>query len=135
MDLQEALNGLATFQAMLPDVQAALKERAVQEAVAGGAAVIVRPEYFRLPVRAERGKPANTDPWFALNQWEWQSEIEEGFKDWYEVNEGSGRKKIMISYEGARVWLAAKMAKQQKKRKSGTRGSTSLPLSNKEDAA
>lgn len=116
MDLTNALQQLAELQSVLPAMQQALKEKAVQEAVAGGAAVIVRPEYFPRPIRARTGEPANVDPWFCLNQWEWQAEMEAGFAGWYEVNEGSGRKKIMINYEAARAWLAAKMSGQQERR-------------------
>lgn len=116
MELTTLQQQLAALTAALPQIQQQVKERAVQEAIAGGAVVRIVPEYFQRPIRAKTGEPANVDPWFSLNQWEWQAEIEAGFAGWYEVNEGSGRRKTMINYEAARLWLAAKMSGQQQRR-------------------
>jgi hypothetical protein len=116
MDLTEALKGLAAVQSLLPALQAQLKERAVQEAVAGGAAVIVRPEFFPRPVRAQKGCPGHVDPWFGLTQMDWNAEIRAGFSGWFETTEGSGKPKVMINYDAARVWLGQKMERQQKNR-------------------
>lgn len=116
MDLTTLQKQLADLSAALPLIQEQVKERAVQEAIAGGAVVRIVPEYFQRPVRAKKGEPAHVDPWFSLNQWEWQAEIEAGFAGWYEVNEGGGRKKTMINYEAARAWFAAKMSGQQQRR-------------------
>jgi len=117
MDLTEALKGLAAIQSLLPSIQEQLKERAVQEAVAGGAAVIVRPEYFPRPVRVPKGQPGHLDPWFGLTQIDWNNEINAGFSGWYETTEGSGKPKVMINYEAAREWLGRKMGHQQQNRK------------------
>lgn len=117
MDFTETLKGLAAIQSMLPALQEQLKERAVQEAVAGGAAVVVRPEYFQRPVRAQKGQPGHVDPWFGLTQTDWNNEIRSGFTGWYETSEGSGKPKVMINYEAAREWLGRKMGQQQQNRK------------------
>jgi hypothetical protein len=117
MDLTALQEQLAALTAALPQIQEHVKERAVQEAVAGGAVVRVVPEYFPRPVRAQKGQPVHVDPWFGLTQADWSAEMADGFEGWYKTNEGSGRAKVMINYEAARQWLAAKMSGQQQRRK------------------
>ena len=117
MDLTSLAKQLAELTAALPQIQEHVKERAVQEAIAGGAVVRVVPEYFPRPVRAQKGQPAHVDPWFGLTQTDWTAEMDAGFEGWYKTTEESGRAKVMIHYEAAREWLAAKMTGQQARRR------------------
>lgn len=116
MDLTNLQKQLADLHAALPLMQAQVKERAVQEAIAGGAVVRVVPEYFPRPIRATKGAAVHVDPWFGLTQADWSAEMDAGFEGWYKTNEDSGRAKVMINYEAARTWLAAKMSGQQERR-------------------
>lgn len=116
MDLTALQQQLAALTAALPQIQEQVKERAVQEALAGGAVVRVVPEYFPRPIRAQKGHPVHVDPWFGLTQADWSAEMEAGFEGWYKTNEDSGRAKVMINYEAARAWLAAKMERQKQNR-------------------
>ncbi len=125
MDLTALQQQLAALTAALPQIQEQVKERAVQEAIAGGAVVRIVPDYFPRPIRAQRGQAVHVDPWFGLTQADWCAEMEAGFTGWYQTTEGSGRAKVMINHEAARQWLAQKMGRQQRRR-NGTRGSASL---------
>lgn len=116
MDLTALQQQLAALTAALPQIQEQVKERAVQEAIAGGAVVKVVPEYFPRPIRAQKGQAVHVDPWFGLTQADWTAEMDAGFQGWYKTNEESGRAKVMINYEAARQWLAAKMSRQQERR-------------------
>jgi len=106
MDLTEALKGLEAIQDMLPAIQEQLKERAVQEAVDGGAAVAVRPVSFRHPQKGQ------TDPWFGLHYQDWLKMRNDGFDGWWETTPGSKRAKIMIDFDKARKWLATERDRQ-----------------------
>jgi len=117
MDLTALQQQLAALTAALPQIQEHVQERAVQEAIAGGAVVRIIPEYFPRPIRAQRGEPVHVDPWFGLTQMDWNAEMEAGFEGWYATTEGSARAKVMIHHESARGWLAAKMEGQQGRRK------------------
>ena len=123
MDLTTLQQQLAALTAALPEIQAQVRERAVQEAVAGGAVVRVVPEYFPRPVRAQKGQGGAVDPWFGLTQADWCAEMEAGFDGWYATTEGSGRAKVMICYEAARKWLGEKMVGQQVRRRMGANAS------------
>jgi hypothetical protein len=108
MDLTEALKGLASIQSLLPAIQEQLKEKAVQEAVDGGAAVAVRPWSFRHPLKGE------TDPWFGLAYQDWLAMRNEGFDGTYTPNDpSSGRAKLMIIYDEAVRWLQEKARAQK----------------------
>lgn len=117
MDLTTLAKQLAELTAALPQIQEQVKERAVQEAIAGGAVVRIVPESFPRPPRAEKGEAGHVDPWFGLTQADWSAEMKAGFEGWWKTNEESGRAKVMINYEAAREWLAAKMAGQQQRRR------------------
>lgn len=119
MDLTEALKGLEAIRSMLPAIQDQLKERAVQEAVDGGAAVAVRPVSFRHPLKGE------ADPWFGLHYQDWLRMRNEGFDGWWETTPGSRRAKIMIDFDKARRWLTAKMEWQQGTRNQGAAAAVS----------
>lgn len=116
IDLTALQQQLSALTAALPQIQEQLKERVVTEAISNGAIVRIIPDTFPRPMRAEKGDPTHVDPWFGLTQADWTAEMKAGFKGWFKTNEDSGRAKVMINYEAAREWLAAKMAAQQKKR-------------------
>jgi hypothetical protein len=106
MDLTEALKGLEAIQDLLPAIREQLKDRAVQEAVDAGAAVVVRPFSFRHPLKGE------SDPWFGLAYQDWLKMRNDGFDGWWETTQGSKRAKIMIDFDKARKWLAAERERQ-----------------------
>lgn len=107
MDLTDALKGLEAIQGMLPQMQAALKEKAVQQAVDGGAAVAVRPWSFRHPLKGE------ADPWFGLAYQDWLGLRNEGFSGIFTPNEPeSGRAKIYIIYDEAAAFLKERAMRQ-----------------------
>jgi hypothetical protein len=107
MNPVDALQSLNALAALLPAIQESLKERAVQQAVDGGAAVAVRPWSFRHPMKGE------TDPWFGLAYHEWLEMRHEGFKGVYSVGRvESGRAKLFIIFDRAAEWLAAMAEKQ-----------------------
>jgi len=110
MELAEAVKALETIKSLLPALQNTLKELAVKEAVANGACVIVRPEWFRHPVKGE------SDPFLGLAYQDWLQLRNEGFQGWMEMTESSARPKIMINYEAARQYLESRLQGQQTRR-------------------
>lgn len=107
MNPADALQSLNALAALLPQIQESLKERAVQQAVDGGAAVAVRPWSFRHPMKGE------TDVWFGLAYHEWLEMRHEGFKGVYSVGRvESGRAKLFIIFDRAAEWLAQKAEQQ-----------------------
>jgi len=106
----EAVKALETIKGMLPALQETLKQLAVKEAVANGACVIVRPEWFRHPLKGQ------FDPFFGLTYQDWLKLRNEGFSGWMEMTEGSERAKLMINYEAARAYLETRMHEQQQRR-------------------
>ena len=103
----ELLDMMALFKRMAPAMECALKERSVQEAVDGGAAVAVRPWSFRHPLKGE------SDPWFGLAYQDWLSLRNEGFTGIYTPNSAeSDRAKIFIIYDEAANFLKARAAAQ-----------------------
>lgn len=107
MDITQALQGLQQMQAMLPQLQEALKTRAVQQAVDGGAAVAVRPFSFRMPLKGE------TDPWFGLAYQDWLALRNEGFTGIYTPNDpGSERAKLFVIYDEAAAFLKGRAERQ-----------------------
>jgi hypothetical protein len=106
-DLSQALKQLSELQSLLPAMQSALKERAMQEAVDGGAAIAVRPWSFRHPLKGE------CDPWFGLAYQDWLALRNEGFKGIYTSSEPtSERAKLFIIFDEATVFLKARAAAQ-----------------------
>lgn len=116
MDLTQLAQQMAELSSALPMLQQQLRERAVQEAVAGGAMVRVVPAWFPRPRRAERGRPAEVDPWFGLTKADWCREMADGFRGWMETTEGSAKPKVMINYAAAEKWLDAKWKRQAERR-------------------
>jgi len=107
MDAIDALKSLAAMQAMMPALQEALRERATQQAVDGGAAVAVRPWSFRHPLKGE------SDPWFGLAYHEWLQLRREGFKGVYTAGDAeSGRAKLMIIFDEAAQYLRGRATAQ-----------------------
>lgn len=103
----DTLEMMALFKRMAPAMEAALKERSVQEAVDGGAAVAVRPWSFRHPLKGE------VDPWFGLAYQDWLALRNEGFSGIYTPNPAdSERAKIYIIYDEAAAFLKARAAAQ-----------------------
>ena len=120
MELTDAIEQLTALQRLLPAIQEALKEAAVKEAVANGARVIIRPEWFRHPLKGQ------SDPFFGLAYQDWLKLRNEGFSGWMEMTEGSERAKLMINYEAARAYLETRMQGQQQRR-DGPAGSKKMP--------
>jgi hypothetical protein len=107
MDLIDALKTVAALQEQLPALQEALRERATQQAVDGGAAVAVRPWSFRHPLKGE------SDPWFGLAYHEWLGLRNEGFRGFYTAGDPeSGRAKLMIIFDEAANFLRERAAAQ-----------------------
>ncbi len=107
MDLNELQKQLRELTAALPAMQEALKERATQEAVDGGAAVAVRPFSFRHP------KTGETDPWFGLAYQDWLTLRHEGFSGVFTTNDvASERAKLFIIYDEAAAYLKARASEQ-----------------------
>jgi hypothetical protein len=107
MDTETAMKAVEAMKAMLPQLQEALREKVTQTAVDGGAAVAVRPWSFRHPLKGE------TDPWFGLHYHEWLGLRKEGFAGVYTTGDAaSGRAKLMIIFDRAAEYLAARSAQQ-----------------------
>lgn len=107
MDLTALAKQLADLTAALPAMQAAVKERATQEAVDGGAAIAVRPWSFRHPLKGE------CDPWFGITYHEWLALRNAGFKGIYTTGDpSSDRAKLYIIYDEAALFLKARAAAQ-----------------------
>ena len=103
----DTLEMMALFKRMAPAMEAALKERSVQEAVDGGAAVAVRPWSFRHPLKGE------VDPWFGMAYQDWLALRNEGFEGIFTPNSpGSERAKIFIIYDEAAAFLKARAGAQ-----------------------
>jgi len=103
----DTLEMMALFKRMAPAMEAALKERSVQEAVDSGAAVAVRPWSFRHPLKGE------ADPWFGLAYQDWLALRNEGFSGIYTPNAASSeRAKIFIIYDEAAAFLRARAIAQ-----------------------
>lgn len=106
----ETLEMMALFKRMAPALEAALKEKSVEEAVDGGAAVAVRPFSFRMPLKGE------CDPWFGLAYQDWLALRNDGFTGIYTPNEPtSERAKLFIIFDEAAAFLKARAAAQGEK--------------------
>lgn len=102
-----ALEMLEQMRELAARMEQPLKERAVQEAVEGGAAVAVRPWSFRHPLKGE------SDPWFGLAYHQWLALRNEGFTGIYTPNDaGSDRAVMFIIYDKAAAFLSARAEKQ-----------------------
>lgn len=107
-DVSEALKQLARLREDLPRMEAALKERALQEAVDGGAAVVLRPFSIRHPLKGE------CDAWFGLAYHHWLELRRAGFKGFFTPGDpATGRATIMIIVDEAIAFLRARAAAQE----------------------
>lgn len=103
----ETLEMMARMKALMAAMEPALKQRAVEAAVDGGAAVAVRPWSFCVPDKGE------SDPWFGFARHDWQRMIKEGFRGICSPNAaGSVRAKVYIIFDDAAAWLRARSAGQ-----------------------
>ena len=106
--IESLLGQVDAIKAILPQLEEALREKATRQAVDGGAAVAVRPWSFRHPLKGQ------TDPWFGLAYHDWLRLRQEGFRGVYQASEatGSGREKLMIIFDRAAEFLAARADRQ-----------------------
>ena len=107
MNALETLALLENLKELAARMEPALQERAVKEAVDGGAAVAVRPWSFRHPFKGE------SDPWFGLAYHQWLALRNEGFRGFFTAGEtGSPRAALFIIYDQAAAFLAARAERQ-----------------------
>lgn len=110
MSAKETLDILEQLKAMAARMEQPLKERAVQEAVDGGAAVAVRPWSFRHPLKGE------SDPWFGMSYHQWLGLRNEGFEGIYTPGDvESDRAVLFIIYDRAAEFLGARSGEQAAK--------------------
>ena len=108
MSAVEALGQLEALKALVADMEPALKERALLEAVEKGAAVAVRPFSFRMP-----RKGGECDPWFDMAYHQWMDLKKAGFRGFVSPgNMGSERAALFVVYDRAAAFLRERMEAQ-----------------------
>jgi hypothetical protein len=115
LDISSLIKQLQELQARVPELEAQLSEAAVRQAIDGGAAVRVVPEWFPRPARAPKGQPGNVDPWFGLSKSGWLKEQAAGFQGWI-ASEDGGRRQVHIHFASAAEWMRRKLEVQKAQR-------------------